>query len=73
MGLFYSALIIGNSIVNGVSTPGYVTLLTAVVVFGGIQLIGIGILGEYIGRIYMEVKRRPPYLIDRVLGEDIGD
>jgi len=69
VGLFYSMLIIVDAVVHGVSTPGYVTLLTAVVVFGGIQLIGIGVLGEYIGRIYMEVKGRPPYLVDKVVGE----
>jgi len=64
LGIAYSIIIIANAIVWGVSTPGYVTRLTAVVVFGGVQLIGIGILGEYIGRIYIEVKHRPPYLID---------
>lgn len=69
IGLLYSTLIIVDALVHGVATPGYVTLLTVVVVFGGIQLIGIGVLGEYIGRIYMEVKGRPPYLVDKVVGE----
>lgn len=64
LGLAYSLAIIVDATMRGITTPGYVTLLTAVVVFGGVQLIGIGILGEYIGRIYMEVKQRPPYLID---------
>ena len=66
-GVAYSIAIILKSLIWGVSTPGYVTLLTAVVVFGGVQLIGIGVLGEYIGRIYIEVKQRPPYLIEKVL------
>lgn len=69
IGLVYSTLIIVDALVHGVATPGYVTLLTVVVVFGGIQLIGIGVLGEYIGRIYMEVKGRPPYLINKVAGK----
>lgn len=69
VGLGYSFVIVVDALVHGVATPGYVTLLTAIVVFGGIQLIGIGVLGEYIGRIYMEVKGRPPYLIDKVVGE----
>lgn len=69
IGIFYSMLIIIKALVYGVSTPGYVTLLSAVIVFGGVQLIGIGILGEYIGRIYIEVKGRPTYLIDNVAGE----
>lgn len=67
VGLVYSCLIIAKAVLHGVETPGYATLLTAVVVFGGVQLIGVGMLGEYIGRIYAEVKRRPPYLVKDVL------
>lgn len=67
VGLAYSLLIIVKTMVYGVQTPGYVTLLTTFVVFSGVQLVGVGILGEYIGRIYMEVKRRPPYLVREVL------
>ena len=44
--------------------------LTAMVIFGGVQLIGLGILGEYIGRIYMEAKRRPPYLIKEMVQQE---
>jgi len=42
---------------------GFTTLVTLVLFLGGVQLIGIGVLGEYLGRIYDEVKRRPPYII----------
>jgi len=49
----------------GVDTPGYASLIVAVTFFGGLQLIGIGILGEYLGRTYIEAKRRPVYLIRR--------
>jgi glycosyltransferase involved in cell wall biosynthesis len=65
--LFY---IIANALIFGVSTPGYITLITAISLFGGIQLIGIGILGEYIGRIYIESKQRPIYLIDSITHSD---
>lgn len=68
-GLVYSSIIVFDALIHGVSTPGYVTLLTAVVVFGGVQLIGIGVLGEYIGRIYIEVKNRPPYIISKMIGD----
>lgn len=51
--------------IQGVDVPGYASLATAVLLLGGIQLIGIGILGEYVGRIYFESKRRPVYLIKR--------
>jgi len=67
IGLGYALWILFSSFMFGVVTPGYATLLTAVVIFGGVQLIGIGVLGEYIGRIYMEVKNRPPYLIDKIV------
>ncbi len=48
----------------GNTVPGWATLATSIWALGGIQLMGLGILGEYIGRIFMEVKRRPRYLID---------
>jgi len=67
LGLCYSMYIVIAACIHGIDTPGYVTLLTAVVIFGGIQLIGIGILGEYIGRIYLEIKQRPHYLIKEMI------
>lgn len=50
----------------GIDVPGYASLFFAVTFLGGLQLIGIGILGEYIGRTYVETKRRPVYLIKRM-------
>lgn len=54
-----------RTLVFGVDLPGYASLATAVLLLGGIQLIGIGVLGEYVGRIYFESKKRPVYLINR--------
>lgn len=48
---------------HGVSVPGYFTIISAVLFLGGIQLLSLGIIGEYIGRIYYETKKRPHYLI----------
>lgn len=48
---------------HGATVPGYATLLMTVVGLGGIQLITLGIIGEYVGRIYHEVKRRPSFVI----------
>jgi glycosyltransferase involved in cell wall biosynthesis len=52
-----------RTLMYGVDVPGYASLATAVLLLGGIQLIGIGVLGEYVGRIYLESKGRPVYLV----------
>lgn len=54
---------IADKIFWGNEVRGYPSLLVSVLFLGGIQLIGIGVLGEYIGRIYIEVKNRPRYII----------
>jgi len=51
----------------GIDAHGYASLICAITMLGGIQLIGIGVLGEYIGRIYMESKKRPKYIIKKTL------
>ena len=68
LGLIYAALIITKGFLYGVDVPGYITSLTTLILFGGVQLIGIGVLGEYVGRIYVEVKQRPLYLERKGLG-----
>lgn len=60
---FYAAFIILRTLIYGVDIPGYASLLVAILFFGSLQLISVGMLGEYIGRIYMETKQRPIYLI----------
>ncbi|WP_222888222.1 glycosyltransferase family 2 protein [Enterobacter sp. C2] len=65
----YGAWMIFNTLVFGNSVNGYPSLLVSMLFLGGIQLIGIGILGEYTGRIYVETKRRPKYLLKRRVGK----
>jgi glycosyltransferase involved in cell wall biosynthesis len=64
----YALLIISKTLIYGVDIPGYASLLVAVLFFGSLQLISIGMLGEYIGRIYMETKNRPLYLVRKHYG-----
>jgi hypothetical protein len=53
-------------LIYGVDVPGYASVFVAVTFLGGLQLIGIGVMGEYLGRTYLEAKRRPVYLVRRV-------
>lgn len=59
--------IIVEKLFFGISASGYASLMVAILFFGGVQLIGIGVLGEYLGRTYLETKRRPRYIIKNKL------
>ncbi|MCG7339756.1 glycosyltransferase family 2 protein [Staphylococcus sp. ACRSN] len=61
--ILYITFIFAGIILNGVNTPGYFSTIAAILLLGGIQLISIGVVGEYIGRIYYEVKERPKYIV----------
>lgn len=63
LSFFYGAWMIIDKALFGNSVPGYPSLLVSILFLGGIQLIGIGVLGEYIGRIYVESKNRPRYVL----------
>ena len=59
----YGAYIVLRTLAWGIEVPGYASLLCLILFFGGLQLLGVGILGEYLGRAYMESKRRPVYVV----------
>ncbi|MFI1889264.1 glycosyltransferase [Streptomyces jumonjinensis] len=61
--LGYALWTLADVALNGAAVPGYATLLTAVVALGGIQLVTLGVIGEYVGRIYHEAKHRPHYVV----------
>lgn len=63
--LAWGSLILIRVLYLGIDVPGYASLMVAVLFLGGLQLIGVGIIGEYLGRTYMESKRRPPYVVRR--------
>lgn len=62
--LLYITITLAQIITKGIDVPGYFTTITSILIIGGAQLIFTGVLGEYIGRIYYEVKRRPHFIID---------
>lgn len=64
--LLYGAYLLIQRLVIGYNLPGFATLAVGLFFLGGVQLICLGILGEYIGRIHHEVKQRPPYIVERV-------
>lgn len=57
----------------GGPVPGWASLMVCVLFIGGVQLIAIGIIGEYLGRIYDEVKNRPMYILDKTIGVQLKD
>ena len=58
-------IIILQTLINGKDVPGYASIITAILFMGGIQLLSIGILSEYISKMYLEIKNRPKYLVKK--------
>lgn len=66
--LGYLGLIVTKTFVFGLDVPGYASLMSVILFFNGISLIGIGVIGEYLGRIFTEVKARPLYIVADKIG-----
>ena len=64
LAILYGLWIIFNTLIFGIQTPGWATIVTAISFFGGLQLFAIGVVGEYVGRVFDEVKGRPHYIVD---------
>lgn len=64
----FGVAIMLKTLFTGVDVPGYASLMVVILFLGGIQLFFLGLLGEYIGRIYKEVKNRPIYVVDKAVG-----
>lgn len=65
--LLYGLFLVIDTITSGNPVPGYPSLMVAVLFFGGVQLLFLGVIGEYLGRMFDETKQRPLYLIQETL------
>jgi dolichol-phosphate mannosyltransferase len=72
LGAFFYILVVLALKILGVSVSGYTSLMASILLLGGVQLLGLGILGEYVGRIFEQGQGRPLYLIDRIHGEPLA-
>jgi dolichol-phosphate mannosyltransferase len=71
---YIAYVILHHALVGGALVPGWTSLLSAITIFGTIQLLLLGVLGEYLGRIYEQVKQRPRFIIEQIRrAEPTGD
>ncbi|MCE1236619.1 MAG: glycosyltransferase family 2 protein [Hyphomicrobiales bacterium] len=68
--LLYGAWVVMKTLIFGADVPGFPSLMVAILFFSGIQLVGLGIIGEYLGQVFFEVKRRPLYFVRETHGFD---
>jgi glycosyltransferase involved in cell wall biosynthesis len=71
--LAYGSYLIVRTIVRGIDVPGYASVMVVILFLGGLQLFSLGIIGEYLGRVYDEVKARPLYVVRQRIGFDRDD
>lgn len=70
LAMAYAIFVAIRTLIWGIDVPGYASLMVAVLFLGGLQLLSLGILGEYVGRILTETKQRPLYVIREAVGDD---
>ncbi len=68
--VIYLIVVVVQKLVFGIDVPGYATIVVLVLLLGGLQLFSLGILGEYLSKIYVQVKNRPVYILKEHLGKD---
>ena len=68
LSFLYGSYLFLRTVLFGIDVPGYASLMVAVLFLGGVQMVSLGILGEYLGRVYEDVKDRPLYLVRDTYG-----
>lgn len=68
LAMVFAAFIIFQKVVFGIDAAGYASLIVTILFFSGINMIGLGIIGEYLGRVFLEVKQRPHYVVRDLVG-----
>jgi glycosyltransferase involved in cell wall biosynthesis len=69
----YGGYFVVRTIVRGADVPGFASLMVMILLLGGLQLLSLGVIGEYLGRVYDEVKARPLYIVRQRIGFDADD
>jgi polyisoprenyl-phosphate glycosyltransferase len=64
LAFLFGVAVLAKALLFGDPVPGYPSLMVVILFLGGVQLMALGLIGEYLGRLYMEVKQRPLYLVD---------
>lgn len=57
---------------SNISVPGYASTIIAVLILGGVQLLALGVIGEYVGRLHLNVNRKPQYVVRQYIGGKLG-
>lgn len=73
IGLIFLCKVIFKTLIYGEPVAGYPSLITVIILLGGVQLLSLGIIGEYIARIFNETKKRPIYLVSEAAGVELTD
>ena len=68
--IIYLIVVVVQKLAFGIDVPGYATIVVLVLLLGGLQLFSLGILGEYLSKIYVQVKKRPVYILKEHLVKD---
>lgn len=73
LAMIYGSYLVIRTMIFGIDVPGYASVMVAILFLGGAQLSVLGVLGEYLGRVYQETKKRPLYIVDKRLGFAAAD